>query len=387
MKKLIYLSITLSIFLFTSIVVNVQRNSYDLSKLQLKLNFSGTEKAFAAASDWGFVRGSANWARGNSNIIDSLLGSLKTSGVFDFVSRLGNDASQTFLNQPSSNGLTYNYRLKVNSTFTLSATAYTGTKTYKHRFEMFRVGDTSSQPALQMYFSDVNGTGTSGVLLYYNLTRLDPNSAQFKGADAVIVESYVSGNSGTLSQTYTWANGPKTSLWPSDNGRVILNEVIGGKQLCFRSVVRLNTKLFIDADPTNGPAIAALCGGTNVNIYYNLAYMQKFDSPFQTTAKFGLTNTATPGITTICNTPGKGYGIFREAGFVADGLTAAQVNTQYSDYPSPDTTAVSPNVDGAFLRTGTDNGTSGGYDDTSKTFIDGLSTNANLNFKATDPKP
>jgi hypothetical protein len=387
MKRNLFILTTIILFFFTSVTTNKKTNPNSKSILSEGIGFSGIEKIFAASTDWAFVRGSANWARGNSNLVDSLLGNLKTSGVFDAVSKLGNDASQTFSNVPSSNGLSYNYRLKVNSTFTIASTAYAGTKTYKHRFEMYRVGDSSSKPSLQMYFSDVNGTGTSGVLLYYSLTRLDPNNAQFKGSDAVVVESYTSGITGSLSQTYTWANGPKSTLWPSDNGRVVLNEVIGGKQLCFRSVVRLNTKLFIDNDPANGATIAAFCGGSNANIYYNLAYMQKFDSPFQTTAKFGLSNLATPGVTTICNLTGKGYGVFREAGFVTDGLTAAQVNSQYSDYPSPDTTTVSPNVDMAFLRTGTDNGTSGGYDDTSKTFIDGLSSNSNLDFKATDPKP
>jgi hypothetical protein len=132
-------------------------------------------------------------------------------------------------------------------------------------------------------------------------------------------------------------------------------------------------------------SLKSACGGSD-QIYYGLAYMQKFDSPFYTTAKASISpltgNTTFPE--TICNLSASisgaklSYGIFDSNGFVKDGLSSSEVP---STYPSPTVGGADyMSVDEAFTRTGIDSTSvlaSGKpaakqYEYTSKNYLDSL---------------
>lgn len=379
MKK-VNLKFFVAILIFLGISLNIKypkkeikNQDYSLGKINLEL--TGVQQVFAGtSSSWSFVRQSATWGRSNSSLVDTLLTSLQSSGVFNRIS----SGELIVPNQTSSTGVTFTYRLKINENIAgIASTAYSGTKTYAHRFEAWKSGD--SVPSLQMFFSSLTGTGTTGVLLYYNLSKLNPTN--FGTATAAVVESYTSGNKGDMRQTYSWANGPQDSSWISKNGRVIIREMSNGANICVRTVVTMNT----NSSGLNGQ-LNTLCG-SNTNIYYVLAYVQNTASPFYTVAKAGLANTTTiKNVSTFCGVSGSAssalpnnYGLFDQNGFVSDGATS---NTIPSGYPN------TTDVDNAFSRTGAalndvgiDNVTVAEYDQSDATFMNNLSTNTSLAFK------
>ncbi|MGE8721840.1 LIC_12337 family protein [Leptospira terpstrae] len=363
----------------------------------------GSEKIWSATSadNWGFVRQSATWARGNSGIIDSLILALKNAGYFNNSAPRNDVLSNVNLNGFGSATLT----IKISTpTAGISSTAYTGTKTFNHFFEIKKTG--ASTPSLQLFFDDPETTlGNDGALVYYRL--VDFGNPAFANVGDVITESYTGNDSiyGTKFQTYTWRNGPENSSWISKHGRVVLTEVDSGRQLCFRSVVRLTFTKLKAVNPTGTAALDNLktvCNtvqgtGASDQIYYALAYMQKFDSPFQTTAKATFTmSTARPE--TICAIPESpsapnvrlSYGIFNINGYVTDQLLAAQIP---ADYPSPTVGGADfMSVDEAFNRTyvafgasiagQAGLGTVKQYETTSKAFLDAFDgSDQNLTFK------
>ncbi|XDD47403.1 hypothetical protein AB3N60_04760 [Leptospira sp. WS39.C2] len=359
----------------------------------IQLGF-GSEKLWSATSadNWGFVRQSATWARGNSGIIDSLILALKNAGYFNNPGVARNDVL-TNVNLSGFGSATLT--IKINTpTANIASTAYTGTKTFNHFFEIKKTG--ASIPSLQLFFDNPDTTlGNAGALIYYRL--VDFGNPQFANVGDVITESYTGNESiyGTKFQTYSWKNGPENSSWISKVGRVILTEVDSGRQLCFRSVVRLSFTKLKEINPSNASNLETLktfCGG-NDQIYYVLAYMQKFDLPFQTTAKATFTTVATKA-ETICALPASSfpgaklsYGIFNINGYVTDQLEANQVP---SDYPSP-TQGGSDfmSVDDAFTRTYVGLGALSGqtnvlqYEVSNKTFLDQVDngTITSLSFK------
>lgn len=356
----------------------------------------GSEKLWSAtnADNWGFVRQSATWARGNSGIIDNLILGLKNAGYFNNSSPRNDVLNNINLNGFGSATLT----IKISTPTTgVSSTAYTGTKDFNHFFQITKTG--ASTPSLQLFFDDPNTTlGNDGALIYYRL--VDFGSSQFATVGDVITESYTANESvyGTKFQTYTWRNGPENAAWISKHGRVVLTEVDAGRQLCFRSVVRLSFAKLKALTPANTAALENLRTSCNTqlgvatgndNLYYVLAYMQKFDSPFQTTAKATYTTAATKH-ETICNLGTKlSYGIFNVNGYVTDQLTAGEVP---SDYPSP-TVGGSDfmSVDDAFIRTYAALNQNVGqaslglvkqYETTSQSFLDAFDgADQNLKFK------
>lgn len=363
----------------------------------------GSEKIWSATSadNWGFVRQSATWARGNSGIIDSLILALKNAGYFNNASPRNDVLNNVNLSGFGSATLT----IKISTPTTgVSSTAYTGTKDFNHFFEIKKTG--ASTPSLQLFFDDPNTTlGNDGALVYYRL--VDFGNPQFANVGNVITESYTANDSvyGTKFQTYTWRNGPENASWISRHGRVVLTEVDAGRQLCFRSVVRLTFTKLKEVNPSGAAALdnlktfcnAAQGTGSSDQIYYNLAYMQKFDSPFQTTAKATFTMSAARP-ETICAIPESpsapnvrlSYGIFNINGYVTDQLLAAQVP---ADYPSPTVGGADfMSVDEAFNRTyvafgatisgQAALGTVKQYETTSKAFLDAFDgSDQNLNFK------
>ncbi|GBF50474.1 hypothetical protein LPTSP4_19990 [Leptospira ryugenii] len=363
----------------------------------LRLDF-GTNPIYADANAWGFVRQSATWARGNSNLIDLLIAGLKNAGYFNSTAPL----SQTLTNIQLDGLGSTTIRLKINQQASpisgITSSAYAGTKAFNHFLELTKTGNAS--PSLQLFFDDPNTLlGNDGALIYYKLG--DFNSPNFANVGSVITESYTANESsyGTKFQSYTWKNGPENATWPSDIGRVVLTEVDSGKQLCFRSVVRMKFSKLVAINPsqtTNLNNLKTVCGGSD-QIYYGLAYMQKFASPFYTTAKASISALASNSTfpETICNLSSSisgaklSYGIFDVNGFVRDGLRADEVP---STYPSPTVGGADfMSVDEAFSRTGIDASSSLGagkpaarvYEYTSKNFLDSLagSEGDKINFK------
>ncbi|MDF3820661.1 hypothetical protein P3G55_12155 [Leptospira sp. 96542] len=394
MKKIIY------IFLFLGVSIRISDfNPKSLntakSKLEeiLPITFQlgiGPEKLHAAADNWGFVRQSATWARGNSGIMDSLIMNLKMLGYFNN----DNPRNDTFTNVNLQGFGSTTIRIKINQNLTnISSSAYTGSKNFKNFLEIKKTN--AAIPSIQLFFDDPDSLlGNNGALIYYRL--VDFGNPEFANVGDVITESYTGHDSiyGTKFQTYTWRNGPENTTWISKHGRVVLTEVDSSKQLCFRSVVRMSFTKLKTINP-NLDALQAICGGQE-NIYYGLAYMQKFDAPFYTTAKASMTTNSTLS-ETVCHRPANefdgakiSYGIFDINGFVADKLTANQVPTIY---PSPTVGGLDfMSVDDAFKRTFVAyNTTVPGqetfgiikqYEDTSKAFLDGFdSSENNLNFK------
>ncbi|MCW7473355.1 hypothetical protein ND853_07450 [Leptospira levettii] len=401
MKKTVFLLLFLGVSFQVSDYQNQTRKSEKTILSELlsdSIHFGfGSEKLWSATSadNWGFVRQSATWARGNSGIIDNLILALKNAGYFNNPTASRTDVlSNVNLSGFGSSTLT----IKINTpTANVASTAYAGNKTFNHFLEIKKTG--ASTPSLQLFFDDPNTTlGNDGALVYYRL--VDFGNPQFANVGDVITESYTGNDSiyGTKFQTYTWRNGPENSSWISKHGRVVLTEVDSGRQLCFRSVVRLSFTKLKEINPSNTTALDQLktaCGGSD-QIYYVLAYMQKFDSPFLTTAKATFTTAGTKA-ETICGLstssfPGAklSYGIFNINGYVTDQLNADQVPT---NYPSP-TVGGSDfmSVDEAFNRTYVAAGASISgqaslgvvkqYEETSKTYLDAFDGSAqNLTFK------
>ncbi|WP_109020207.1 LIC_12337 family protein [Leptospira kobayashii] len=375
MKKILY-SI---FFLLTSLRISdfskpIDKHAFhweDLNLTDIIRMELGNTPLYAASDSWGFVRGSATWARGNSNLLDQVVAGIKNQGLLN--------TTGTFTSPVTISGMgaaTLRLKLKVDSA-AITSTAYTGTKIFSNTFEIIKSG--SSVPSLQLFFDSAETLeGNDGALMYYKLSEIDP--VKFGSAPNAMVESYSFVKSGVKKQTYTWAGGPKNNSWPSDNGRVTLDEITSLGQLCFRSVVRMDLDALIAINPSSATTINFLktqCGSSIV--YYNLAYMQNFAAPFYTTAKMGVTSNAQAGNDTVCNLAGSSltYGLFDENGFVSDKTSVNQVP---SGYPSPNLGTW--NVDSAFLRTGTGY-TSEAHDNTSSSYIDSLSTTeaAKLSFK------
>ncbi|MEM7179692.1 MAG: hypothetical protein AAF518_02185 [Spirochaetota bacterium] len=339
----------------------------------------GPGKLYAGTSDsWGFVRGSATWGRSNSSIVDSLLTSLQSSGIFSSIS----SGEVIVTNQTSSDGTSYNYRVNINQGYTVTSTAFNGSKTFNHRFEAWRTTDTD-HPTLQMFFDSTTSTGDDGVLLFYDLSRLSPST--FSDATGAVVESYTSGTSGNMQQTYSWSGGPESSSWLSKTGRVIIREMNSGAEICVRTVVEINR-----GSTGVGTSLDTLCANSNSlansssTLYYTLAYIQKTSSPFYTVAKSGLVkkeNSTIKNTSTYCGydaSPTSSitslplyYGLFDSNGFISDGNAASAVP---ADYPS------TTDVDNAFSRTGaslndvgSDGITVAEYDQSNASFLNGLS--------------
>lgn len=173
----------------------------------------------ANADNWGFVRQSATWARGNSLFMDELIAGIRKNFP------AGSTANITLANQ-NFNGQSYTLRLKLNSGNVLYQPSTLGSAvSYTNFFELRSSSD--NQPALQLFFDDdPRSASGDGAVLVYQLSRLDPT--QWAGATAII-ESYVVqpvitgfSNQGLI-QTYSWKGplGADALGQDADTGRVI----------------------------------------------------------------------------------------------------------------------------------------------------------------------
>jgi len=324
------------------------------------LVISGPERAEALTADhWLFVRQSITWANANSTLADNIITALKNGGL------LANTGTITNTNVPI-DGVSYKLKLETGGcavACTASSTAYTGTKTFTNRFKLWRASD--NKEALELLFDNVDAAsiGANGVLMIYNLGVLGPKNSN---NEALIVESYLSGTSPSRKQTYSWgqpfwiAPDPQATT-ASDAGRVVLEEMTFGL-MGGGTVSGLGARIAVRT-----VSQTTWCG-TGPH-YFILAYMQKTDRNFETTAEEGLALNALPsGVTasTICSADVVKFGIFNGGGFVQDNLASAAVPT---GYPDPSNVY---GVQAEFDKIGTAGAGVGGYDDLQQTTIDAL---------------
>lgn len=324
-----------------------------------RIVLGGTEEVKAAENQWGFVRQSATWANGNSTLADSIITSLKNSGL---LANAGSWATTTTIG-----GVLYKVRLQTGSPSgccpTISSSAYTGTKSFANRFKLWRASD--NVEVLELLFDNINSPNTSnGILMNYRLNALN---AALTDNTNLIVESYIFNGSPNRKQVYSWSGAfstTATSANPTtDAGRVVLEEMTLGLRsggtapgLCVRIVARVSQTI---ANCGTGP------------FYYALAYGQKTGTNFETTAQSGLYADPLPNGTTP-NLCGFGNilknGLFNGGGFVVDALADAAV---LSGYPEPSAGGY-PGVTALFGKLGTVGAGANGYDDLSDTKIDAL---------------
>ncbi len=343
---------------------------------QKQLVFSGPADLQAAENNWEFVRQSATWANGNSTFADNLITGLKNSGL------LTNNPQQLATTTVLS-GVTYKLKLETNGTCnptascqSISASAYTGTKNFNHRFKLWRASD--NLDVVELLFDDIDNPATGdGVLLNYRLGLLDGTLSDNPN---LIVESYISGASPNRRQTYSWGAAfnitGTAAATTSDRGRVVLEEMTVGLKgggtssgaLCVRIAAR-----------TVSQTIAG-CG--TGNFYYALAYGQKTVSNFETTALSGIAvnSLATGG--QVCGILSLGFGTFNGAGFLADGLSSSTVS---DGFPDPSVNGGYPGVQALFNKINTSGAGAGGFDDLQKATVDAL--NANISFHPASEAP
>lgn len=331
---------------------NVASNTKEKSLwkfLKAQMNFP---EAKASENQWAFVRQSALWANNNTDAIEAVLNPIKKYNL------LNSPGTLTTTVQLAS-GKLYTAKLTVSANTVVSSSAYTGTKTFNHRFEMWRQSD--SAKAMEMFFDNADALSDKGILLLYNLNVLDPSSYP----DSLVCETYVSSQNvsylgSTVSspkQTITWS-GTQSFYTGSLGGRVVLEKMDNNTVLCFKSVVRFQHS-----------ATFSGCGtGTK---YYSLAYSQYLNtSDNKATAKVSLADSSIDNGQTskICSAYSLNYGLFiNKSGFVSDTNAASAVP---SDYPS------TSRVDTLFSKIGTAG--AGTWDDMQKTTLDSLNIKFNL---------
>lgn len=383
-RRSILPKVVLALLVFFGITAGFKFNSgakKEKNHIPFSLNVSLLRPLHATADQWGFVRGSASWARGNSLFMDDVIGSIQSNPAL-VLSASGVDGI-TQDNFSTTSGTNFTISLKLNGTFTASSTAYTGTKTFSNYLELRNEGTTGTADiALQFYWDDNPRDSTQdGALVRYRLQMLNPSQDGGSSAD---IESYVYSPDVTaggfydtagfpnqgLVQVYSWddklANDNQISL-KARHGRVILEEMDNRTVFCFKAVVRVDA----DANLIPGNPNAGLCSGSASDEYYKLAYSQKLTGDLEVTAKSGWEEGAiTPGEGTLCGLTSLNYGLFNVNGFVKDFVASGNIPSSYVQ---------ATRVDGLYLRIG-DSGKSGNtgddkgvlWDDLRKSTIDAL---------------
>ncbi|PJZ47948.1 LIC_12337 family protein [Leptospira saintgironsiae] len=356
--------------------------------IPFSLNVSLLRPLHATADQWGFVRGSASWARGNSLFMDDVIGSIQSNpGIVFLASQPGGLVQNNF---STTSGTDFTISIKLGGTFTASSTAYTGTKDFSNYLELRNEGTTGTADiALQFYWDDnPRDTTQDGALVRYRLKMLNPSQDSGSLAD---IESYVyspdladakyvpaTHNNVVqgLVQVYSWDNKLAEDTEIGNNatkGRVILEEMDNRTVFCFKTVVRIlgGANLMPTLYPNEG-----FCNNAAANDeYYKLAYSQKLTGDLEVTAKSGWEEpsgaTLSTGDGSLCGTPvSLNYGLFNMNGFVKDFVDASDIPANYVQ---------ATRVDGLYARIGTSgkSGDSGDdksvlWDDLRKSTIDAL---------------
>lgn len=312
-------------------------------KLMKKLGIASS--ASAKENEWAFVRQSALWANNNSDTIEAILGPIKQYNLLNTGTNI-----EKVIQTPK--GDLFIIKLTVNANITVSSSAFTGTKTYKHVFEMWR--QSSKTKALEMFFDSADVLTDKGILLLYNLNIIDPISFP----DSLLCETYVSkqdssylGNTiQSQKQTISWS-GAQQFYSGADKGRVVLEKMDNDTILCFKSVVRF---------PHNA-SIFPNCGSSTK--YYSLAYSQFLTTEKkEATAKLSLMDSAIDNTNAqLCGLISRNYGLFENSGFINDEVIPASVPATYPQVSR---------VDKLFGTIGTTG--AGVWDDLSKTKLDSI---------------
>ncbi|TGM17096.1 hypothetical protein EHQ81_00885 [Leptospira selangorensis] len=356
------------------------------SQFPLSLKFKLLQPLHASADEWGFVRQSATWARGNSLFMDDIIAGIQSNTLLVLLAS-GNTVTATNLSLGDGGGV-FDVRLTLANSgneFQPSSSVYTTTKTFSNYLELKVAG--TSNIALQFYWDDnPRLAGGDGALLIYNLARIAPSEWTAQATiesyvympDAVNDSTYSSlyPNQGLI-QTYSWAGplGTDSELGlHAQRGRVILEEMDNRTVFCFKTVVRLDgtANLF----PLTAFANKALCQPGTSDEYYKLAYSQKLTGNLNVTAKSGweegaVTYPATPATDTLCGLTDLNFGLFDMNGFVRDGVDSSAVPSDY--VPATRVTGLYGRI-GSQGKSGSGDGHGVTWDDTSKSTIDGLNT-------------
>lgn len=307
------------------------------------------QKANAAENDWAFVRQSALWANNNTDTIEAILTPIKNYNLLN-----NSNPIETTVQIPS--GGVFKVKLTVNANSSITTSAYDGSKTFKHKFEMWRASD--NRKALEMFFdsADSLSANTNGIVLKYNLNVINPSAFPddlvCETYSAIEKVSYQGQITDSQKQTISWSGTPSVFYYGSLGGRIVLELMDNKTVLCFKSVVRFQ----------HG-SVFSQCGTTGDEYYYSLAYSQFFDSnENKATAKMSLAkNNIDNTNAQVCGYFSRNYGLFKNSGFVQDTVPA---NNVPNNYPQPS------RVDTLFSKIGTPG--VGVWDDLSKTKIAGL---------------
>ncbi|EPG67719.1 LIC_12337 family protein [Leptospira wolffii] len=335
--------------------------------LPIRLNVSHLQPLHASADQWGFVRGSATWARGNSLFMDDVIGSIQANpALVFFASQAGGITQHNF---STTAGTNFTITLRLNDSFSASSTVYPSTKTFKNYLELRTEGTdgtNSNDIALQFYWDDNPRDSTqNGALVKYRLQMLNP-AVETGIAD---IESYIYSPDVTpggyyeskgysnqgLVQVYSWDNKLANDTEIAKNatkGRVILEEMDNKTVFCFKTVVRILGA----ANLLPGTVLDSkgFCSGTG-DEYYKLAYSQKLTGNLEVTAKSGWEEPGGSDLTTnngnLCApwSISLNYGLFNVNGFVSDHVAAVDIPADYVQ---------ATRVDNLYLRIG-DYGKSG----------------------------
>lgn len=395
-RRSILPKVVLALLVFFGITAGFKFNpgfKKEKNNIPFSLNFKLLQPLHANADEWGFVRQSATWARGNSLFMDDIIAGIQANTLL-VAAATGNTVTATNLSLGDGGGV-FDLRLTLGNSgneFQPGSSVYTTTKTFSNYLEL-KVAGTANM-ALQFYWDDnPRLAGGDGALLIYNLARIAPSEWTAQAT----IESYVympdAVNDSTyntlypnqgLIQTYSWAGplGTDSELsLHAQRGRVILEEMDNQTVFCFKTVVRLDgtTNLFPLTFPNK-----ALCTSGNADEYYKLAYSQKLTGNLNVTAKSGweegaVTYPATPATDTLCGLIDLNFGLFDMNGFVRDGVDSSAIPSDY--VPAARVAGLYGRI-GSQGKSGAGDGQGVTWDDTSKSTIDGLNTA--VTFKASE---
>ncbi|TGL36997.1 hypothetical protein EHQ52_03765 [Leptospira koniambonensis] len=386
-RRSILPKVVLALLVFFGITAGFKFNpgfNKEKNHIPFSLNVSLLRPLHASADQWGFVRGSASWARGNSLFMDDVIGSIQANtGLVFLASQPGGFVQDNF---STTSGTDFQISIKLGGSFMASSTAYTGQKEFSNYLELRNENTTAtSDIALQFYWDDdPRDSDQQGALVKYRLQMLNPSQ---DGGSTADIESYVYSPKLTdvkydpathnnvvqgLVQVYSWddkLNNDNQISLHARHGRVILEEMDNRTIFCFKALVRIdsNANLVPAFYPNEG-----FCAGTTGDEYYKLAYSQKLTGDLEVTAKSGWEEaTITPTDGELCSTGiSLNYGLFNVNGFVKDVVASSNIPSGY---------VPASRVDGLYARIGTSgkSGDSGDdmdvlWDDLRKDTIDNM---------------
>ncbi|PJZ75352.1 LIC_12337 family protein [Leptospira neocaledonica] len=338
------IALILAIFFGLSIGFRSDRGRNSSFPISLKFKLL-QQPLHASATEWGFVRQSATWARGNSLFMDDIIAGIQANQLLTALAHT-QIVSATNIPMGDEGGVfDIKLRLKDNTSpvpFVVpSSSVFAAQKEFDNCFQLKVAG--TSAIALQFFWDDdPRDPDQDGAILLYNLSLLAPN----KWTATAVIESYVYSPDTTdpkydpnnihvdqgLVQTYSWAGplGTDTLAQSVQSGRVILEEMDGGAVFCFKTVVSIKGDADFSSLSPLLPANQAFCNTGSAAEYYKLAYSQELTGNLEVIAKSGweeggVSSIASAADDQICDYGSINYGIFDVNGFVKDHILSVNV--------------------------------------------------------------